>query len=56
MPKVIITLIKIVKASLMILLFCYRLNLEKVILTCSKHNPIGQRFFKEKMRYFDIID
>ena len=55
MPKVIITLIKIVKSSLMILLF-YRLNLEKVILTCSKHNPIGQRFFKEKMRYFDIID
>jgi predicted acetyltransferase len=31
--------------------FCEKLKLEKVILTCYKHNTVGQRFFREKMHY-----
>jgi N-acetylglutamate synthase-like GNAT family acetyltransferase len=30
---------------------CEKLELEKVMLTCSKFNNIGQKFFKEKMKF-----
>ena len=30
---------------------CQQLELEKVMLTCSKMNHVGQKFFKDKMEY-----
>lgn len=36
---------------ILINLILFRLNLEKVMLTVSKHNKIGQSFFKNKMKY-----
>jgi predicted acetyltransferase len=34
---------------------CVHLKMEKVILTCSKINSIGQKFFREKLKYLFLL-